>query len=317
MPRPLPPVAAAVTSILVAAVGALAAAAPAVASPALAVSAAAAAPAALSAPAIPTAPRDTSVSIAGCPVDTAHVGSRYFSLLRANDRAVFSLIGTLPAGLSLDAESGAIRGVPTAEGSSRFTLVATSRDERAEYGPCFIDVGPSLDPPTLATGCPVDDAVVDQPYRFAMAASGPEGMVHSATGLPAGLGVDPVSGLISGTPTVPGMSTVTVSVTGLGGTSTKTGCAFTVRLPDRPVIVSCPAPDAVVGLPYSGSIRVKSDAAVDYGASWLPAGLELDHATGVISGVPAVAGRFPIIVDAANAWGGYARMSCEISVWAR
>lgn len=310
MPRFLPPVVAAAATILVAAcaAGAIAVAAPAMAAPAVTDLAA------RSVPALPSAPRDTSVSIAGCPAATANVGSRYFSLLRSNDRAVFSLAGALPAGLSLEGESGAIRGVPTTTGSSRFTIVATTRDDRAEYGPCFIDVGPSLDPPTLATGCPVDDAVVDQPYRFAMAASGPEGMTYGATGLPAGLSVDPDSGLISGTPTALGTTTVTVFVTGLGGTSTRTGCSFTVRPPDRPVITSCPAADAVVGRPYTGSIGVRSVAAVDYGASWLPAGLEIDHTTGVISGVPTAAGRFPIIVDAANAWGGYARSSCEISV---
>jgi glucuronoarabinoxylan endo-1,4-beta-xylanase len=58
-----------------------------------------------------------------------------------------------------------------------------------------------------------------EPFRFAITATNSP-TSYSATGLPPGLGIDPVSGVISGTPTAAGEYRATVIATNLGGSFT-------------------------------------------------------------------------------------------------
>jgi PKD repeat protein len=60
---------------------------------------------------------------------------------------------------------------------------------------------------------------------------------YGAVGLPAGLSINTVTGLISGTPTASGGSSVTLSATNAGGTGTKT-LTLTIN-PSAPVISPC------------------------------------------------------------------------------
>lgn len=68
--------------------------------------------------------------------------------------------------------------------------------------------------PTITSGSP-PAGKVGAPYRFTVSASGVPAPLFSATGLPAGLTIGAESGLISGTPTVSGTTTL-VLVAGNG-----------------------------------------------------------------------------------------------------
>lgn len=61
---------------------------------------------------------------------------------------------------------------------------------------------------------------VGSPYSFTVTATGTAPIAFSATGLPAGLSIDPASGVITGTPTAVGSSSVTITATNAGGTAT-------------------------------------------------------------------------------------------------
>jgi hypothetical protein len=91
---------------------------------------------------------------------------------------------------------------------------------------------------------------------------------------------------------------------------------MTVSAPVAPAFLGCPSDSAVVGQAYLAQLQVRTpkDVAVDYSSSWLPAGLALDPATGVLSGTPTTAGRTSVVFTSTNAWGGYARIDCTITV---
>lgn len=70
----------------------------------------------------------------------------------------------------------------------------------------------------------------------------------------------------------------------------------------RPVVTSPASAQGMFGTPFSYTIAATNEP-TSYGASGLPAGLTLDPATGIISGVPAAAGSFTMSVEAINAAG--------------
>ncbi|MGB7493643.1 MAG: putative Ig domain-containing protein [Candidatus Acidiferrum sp.] len=132
-----------------------------------------------------------------------------------------------------------------------------------------------------------------------------------ATGLPAGLTVNTTSGLISGTPTAAGTSSVTVSATNSGGTGSGT-LMLTVNAA-QPVITSSATASGTVGAGFSYQITA-TNSPTSFGATGLPAGLAVNP-TGLISGIPTTAGTSTVTVSATNA-GGTGSASLTLTVTA-
>ena len=115
-----------------------------------------------------------------------------------------------------------------------------------------------------------------------------------ATGLPAGLQVDSTTGLISGTPTVFG--TFLVQVTAYGGTGSVT--ATITILIQGPLVTSLPFySSGAVGDNFVYQISATNNPN-SYDASGLPPGLIVNHTTGLITGVPTLAGTFDVTLVA-------------------
>jgi len=111
--------------------------------------------------------------------------------------------GALPAGLTLNALTGAIAGTPTAGGPAGFTVKAT--DSSTGSGPFSGTEAYTITvaPPTLAlTPTSLPNPVAGIAYSQALTASGgtaPYSFAVTAGALPAGLSLDASTGVLSGT----------------------------------------------------------------------------------------------------------------------
>ncbi len=134
---------------------------------------------------------------------------------------------------------------------------------------------------------------------------------YAATGLPAGLSVNTTTGLLSGTPTAAGTSTVTLSATNSGGTGSAT-LTLTVTA-ESPVITSATTASGTVGSTFSYQI-VATNSPTSYAATGLPAGLSFSTTTGLISGTPTAAGTSTVKLRATNSDGtGKATLTLTIA----
>jgi hypothetical protein len=219
--------------------------------------------------------------------------------------------GSLPAGLSLDSESGVISGQPTATGSSTFTVTASDSTE-----PTPATSSLSV---TISVSSPAALNVTTKSPPTATAGRTYETMLHSSGGtspitwsvqagsLPPGLSLDGETGVISGTPTSPGTSPVTLRATDSTEPTTQTATAelqIAIVGENEPLTLATTELGATSqGAYYSETLASTGGTgpvewSVSSGA--LPAGLSLDASSGTISGIATEAGTFLLTVTASD-----------------
>jgi len=135
-------------------------------------------------------------------------------------------------------------------------------------------------------------------------------LTYSATGLPAGLSINPSTGVISGTPTTASTGSpfsVTVTVTDTSGASGSATFNWTVH---NVVTVTNPGtqvtpPTTAVSLGMSATDSNGSITTFTWSATGLPTGLTINTSTGVITGTTSgSAGSFTVHVTATDISGG-------------
>ncbi len=196
----------------------------------------------------------------------------------------------LPAWASFDPATGLLSGIPTAEGGYKVALDAVN--------PAGYDIRALLiivRARPLVTSSLAVDAVVGQPFTYAVTASGTEPQL-SVNGLPQWLSFDSATGVLSGVPTADGLVNVTLQASNPAGTDTRT-LNITVRA--MPVVTSALAVDAVVGQPFAYTLTA-SGTAPQLSVSGLPQWLSFDEATGQLTGIPHGDGVFAVGLEATN-----------------
>jgi hypothetical protein len=114
-------------------------------------------------------------------------------------------------------------------------------------------------------------------------------LAFSASGLPAGLSIDPNGGVITGTLTTTGSYTPTVTITDTSGASASVTFTWTVHAADTISVTSPGSQSTYIGFPASLQIHASSSASLPlrYSATGLPPGLSISspgHITGTAGG---------------------------------
>ena len=212
----------------------------------------------------------------------------YYQIIATNHPFSYGASG-LPPGLSVDSTLGIVSGTPTAPFTGQVVLSATNAN----------GVGNKTITPTIQNAPAAGPLIVSstaafyyagQPFKFQVVTrrATPAARI-SATGLPAGLTLDPVKGLISGTTNAVGSFSVNLTVT--DGNFTVPGFLQLTFTNDAAYPVITNANKVFLPEDQFFSYTIATPGAVDpldppsYAMMGpLPAGLGFNPATGTISG---------------------------------
>ena len=241
------------------------------------------------------------------PLPNATVGVPYTTqLARAGGTAPFSWsipTGTLPVGLSLNATTGVVSGTPTNPQIATPTFQVTDALAATATLPASLTVAcPAL---TISTTA-LPAGTQSQLYSFQMQPTGGFGaLAWSATGLPAGLSIS-TSGLLSGTPSVNGSFTVTVSVADSCPAQQNASQTYTLSISSAigPLTITSATtlPPVKVGTAYNQALQAIGGVPP---YNWtvtnntFPPGIVL-NSSGTVSGIATTAGTYTPTVQVAD-----------------
>jgi len=234
-------------------------------------------------------------------------------------------LGTLPDGLTIDANSGLISGTPTGLGTSTFTVQAvdSSTGPSAPFDitrPYSVTIAaPPITITSPAAGA-LPGATGGIAYSQTFTAGGGQGshsFVASGT-LPAGVTLSP-TGTLSGTPTEAGTFNFTVTATDSSptpGPFSSPPVAYSLTVV-APTITVSPAtlPNATTALAYGETISATGGTGAhtfSVTTGTLPTGLNL--LGGVLSGTPTAAGTSSFTITATDTLGFTGSRAYSITV---
>jgi uncharacterized protein (TIGR03437 family) len=224
--------------------------------------------------------------------------------------------GSLPAGLTLNATTGAITGTPmTATGTPTPTFSVTVKDSAGSTSPPeSLSIAITAGVTVTTTSLPNGTAGVAYSQTLAATGGTPpySNWTVSSGSLPAGLSLSASTGAISGTPT-----TATVTPTPSFNVTVKDSAgaispAKTLSITIVPAlsITTVSLPNGVLGTAYSQTLTATggtppySNWTIATGS--LPPGLSLNSSSGLISGTPTTAGGYPFTASVKDSAGNTA-----------
>ncbi len=224
-------------------------------------------------------------------------------------------LGALPPGLSMSSD-GAITGTATSNGTAVFEVTVTDANSATASATFTLSVGVlSL---AISTASPLPAGTAGTSYAQTLTATGgvpPYVWQVTSGSLPPLLTLS-TDGAISGTPTTPGLSTFSVTVT--DSASHTASKSFTLAISSGQLTITSPAtlPPAVSGVAYS-QVLTASGGLAPYtweivSGSW-PDGLSMSSA-GAITGTPGATGTYVFSARVTDSAAGTATQTFGLTV---
>lgn len=232
--------------------------------------------------------------------------------------ASYAVSPVLPAGLVLDPVSGVLSGTPTAiTPQITYTITATNVSGSA-----------AVALPITVNDVPPSGLTYSQPFLTCtkgtlLAPDTPSSAGGAVTrygispALPAGLVLDPATGILSGTPTAVAPRTAyTLTASNSGGDATAQISLAVNEAPPAGLAYAVPAPIYTKGTAIAPNAPSSTGGPVSTYAITpaLPAGLTLDSTTGILSGTPAVLAPLATYTVTASNTGGSVTTQLAITV---
>lgn len=217
----------------------------------------------------------------------------------------YAMSGTLPAGLSFNPTTGVIDGIPTAATTTPVVVSLTASNAAGASEAKNLEIV-ILSPPAapVITSSLEANGRVGSVFSYQITASG-NATSFVATDLPAGLTLNPGSGLISGSPTTAGRFSISLQAANAQGLGAPATLELTVvSATGAPRVTSLPAASGQVGSIFRYTILAEPGPILNYNVNGtLPLGLSLNTSTGVIAGTPSRSGLTIVRVTATNSTG--------------
>ena len=221
----------------------------------------------------------------------------------SGDTLTYSASG-LPTGLSINTNTGAITGTPSASGA--FTSTVTVSDGSSTDSESFTWT-------ITANNAPVMSSIGNQSGTIGTAISitpmasdaDSDSVTWSASNLPSGLSINTNNGAISGTPnTNQSLSTTVSIVDGYGGTDSETFTFTIANTAPALAMFGDQASTAGTAVSLSPSASDINGDTISWSASDLPSGLAIDANSGAITGTPDTVADYTTIISISDGNGG-------------
>ena len=182
-------------------------------------------------PAVATVPP---IITSAAPPATGTVDTAYNHTVTATGTPAPTFTATgLPTGLAISA-AGVISGTPTAAGTFNGTITAANGVAPDATQAFSIVISAATVAPTITSAAPPAAGTVGTAYNHTVTATGTPAPVFAATGLPMGLAIEPMTGLIAGVPTEAG--TFTGTITASNGVNPDATQAFSIVISAVPPV---------------------------------------------------------------------------------
>ena len=232
-----------------------------------------------------------------------------YTVAASNQPTSFN-VGTLPPGLTYSSGTAQITGTPTTAGTYNVSLSANNATGTGSTVTLVVTIQPSGPVPAIDSNASVT-ADVNTPFSYQITATNTP-TSFTASGLPVGLSLNTTSGLISGTPTVSGVSTATLTASNGNGSSAN--FTLTFILGPVSVINSSASITGYAGAAITPYTLTATNTPLSFNVGALPAGLSYSSTTKQITGTPTTVGTTAVTITASNAVGTGPAFALSIAI---